>query len=123
MFKGYRIHQEQLANVARNLKELSVTRLPDPQPSVRSGKGRAKTKTGMTGRTASPRVRKTVWKTDTLKEPVKHLPADILYGTEAHGSMAPVNRCLRCGEDFPGTDFLYTKKTGLCISCWEAKVI
>ena len=123
MFKGYRIHQEQLANVARSLKELSVTRLPDPQPLVRSGKNRAKPKTRMTGRTASPRVHKTVWETNPLKGSVKHVPAEIQPRTKAPGSLDPVNRCLRCGEDFPANDFLYTKKTGLCISCWVAKVI
>ena len=34
----------------------------------------------------------------------------------------PGIRCRQCGEMFPVLDFHYTKKTGLCIPCWEAKV-
>jgi formylmethanofuran dehydrogenase subunit E len=32
-------------------------------------------------------------------------------------------RCHRCGEEFPLLDFHYTKKSGLCIPCWETKVV
>jgi|GEM_PF-4515445 hypothetical protein len=31
--------------------------------------------------------------------------------------------CRRCGEQYPLSDFYYTKKTGLCIPCWEEKGI
>jgi len=34
----------------------------------------------------------------------------------------PDIQCIRCGDRFPVTDFLYTKKTCLCISCWETEV-
>jgi hypothetical protein len=34
----------------------------------------------------------------------------------------PAIRCRKCGEQFPVLDFHYTKKTGLCIPCWERKV-
>jgi len=30
-------------------------------------------------------------------------------------------RCFVCGDHFPVTDFLYTKKSGLCIACWEKR--
>jgi hypothetical protein len=38
------------------------------------------------------------------------------------GPKIPAMRCRQCGEQFPVLDFYYTKKTGLCIPCWEAKV-
>jgi hypothetical protein len=40
----------------------------------------------------------------------------------AEGPRVPAIRCRQCGERFPVLDFHYTKKTGLCIPCWEAKV-
>jgi len=33
----------------------------------------------------------------------------------------PTIRCFRCGERYPVTDFLRTKKSGLCESCWKPK--
>ena len=35
----------------------------------------------------------------------------------------PVMRCLRCNTRIPEMDYLYTKKTGLCIPCWEEQVV
>jgi hypothetical protein len=40
---------------------------------------------------------------------------------EFSGHQVPAIRCFRCGEKFPVTDFYYTKKSGLCIPCWEVK--
>jgi formylmethanofuran dehydrogenase subunit E len=31
-------------------------------------------------------------------------------------------QCVRCGDAFPKADFEYTKKSGMCISCWEIKI-
>src|SRR5208337_1678495 len=38
------------------------------------------------------------------------------------GPKVPAIRCRQCGEQFPVLDFHYTKKSGLCIPCWESKV-
>jgi len=32
-------------------------------------------------------------------------------------------RCRQCGEGYPLLDYYYTKKTGLCIPCWEENVM
>jgi formylmethanofuran dehydrogenase subunit E len=32
-------------------------------------------------------------------------------------------KCRSCGENFTELDFAYTKKTGLCIPCWEIGVV
>lgn len=34
-------------------------------------------------------------------------------------SSIPAIRCKKCNARIPTTDFLYTKKTCLCIPCWE----
>jgi len=41
---------------------------------------------------------------------------------ESHRHSIPAIRCFRCGESFPVTDFISTKKSGLCIPCWERKI-
>jgi hypothetical protein len=38
-------------------------------------------------------------------------------------SSVPAMQCIECNDRFPLMDYLYTKKTGLCIRCWEEKEI
>jgi hypothetical protein len=39
-----------------------------------------------------------------------------------HMHSIPELRCFRCGGAFPVTDFLRTKKSGLCVPCWDRKI-
>jgi hypothetical protein len=123
VFKGYKIHQEQIENVKRTLKEFCQTRQPEPSPAGRTGMLKPVLEKGIINRVRRSRVRNTVWETGLEKGPVTDMPADMSPGTEAQGHTATVIRCFRCGDGFPVSDFQYTKKTGLCISCWEIELV
>jgi hypothetical protein len=122
VLKGYKIHQEQIENVARTLRESTQTRHPKSLPAGCAGKKKPILINRITGSTVhSPRT--TVWETGAKKGLLTNVQTDSFPGTIAPGHTGPVMWCRRCGEGFPVLDFLYTKKTGLCISCWEAKVV
>ncbi len=122
MLKGYKIHQEQIENVARTLRESTQRMRPDPLTVGRTGKRKPVLNGGITSSTArSPST--TVWGTGAVKGPVTDVQNNTPYEMEMPGFSVPAIRCFRCGDGFPVTDFLYTKKTGLCISCWETKVV
>ncbi|MDP3563667.1 MAG: hypothetical protein Q8R70_04185, partial [Methanoregula sp.] len=77
---------------------------------------------GITG-SAVRSPRNIVWGTGAVKGPVTYGLTDTFPGTEAPGHTGTAIQCFRCGDGFSVTDYLYTKKTGLCISCWEARVV
>jgi hypothetical protein len=122
VLKGYKIHQEQIANVARTLKESTQRLRPEPLTIAHAGKRKPATKSGTTG-SAVHSPRNIVWGTGAVKGSVTNVQTDTPPGTEETGQITPAIQCFRCGDGFPVTDFLYTKKTGLCIPCWEAKVV
>jgi formylmethanofuran dehydrogenase subunit E len=64
-------------------------------------------------------VRKIPKNSISSKDPVHK--GSVTHSAPAHRALLPV-QCFRCGDAFPETDFLYTKKSGLCISCWERKI-
>ena len=124
VLKGCKIHLEQIENVARTLKESTRTRRPDPLPAGRTGNRKpVQQNSGITDSAGHSRVRNTVWATGAVKGPVTDVPTYTSSGTDSPELNLPVIRCFRCGDGFPVLDFLYTKKTGLCISCWETKVV
>jgi hypothetical protein len=123
VFKGYKIHEDQIANIARNLKEHCHTRRHDSQQPSHSRRGNVKQTNGKTGNALCVRIRKTVWETGPVEEPVINSQKNLLPRMETPGRAVTAVRCFRCGVDFPVADFLYTKKSGLCIDCWEEMVL
>ena len=123
MLKSYRIHQEQIENVRKNLIDIYRTRLVDPQPASRPGRGRPRSKSGATAPESRSQAGKIIWGTGAVKGPVTDMPTDGFPGNALSGPKVPAMRCSGCSSYFPVSDFLYTKKSGLCISCWEEKVV
>ena len=123
VLKGYGIHEEQIANVAKNLKELYHTRRTDPWPPGSSGKGNENPKKGKAGVVQRLRACKTIWETGPVEGPVTDHQEALLPIMGEHGSTVTAIRCLRCGVNFPVADFHYTNKSGLCIDCWEELVV
>ena len=124
MLKSCKIHQEQIEKVARTLRESTQIRRPGPLPAGRTGKRKTvQQKSGITDSAGRSRVRNTIWATGAVKGSVMDVQAEAVPETYAPGYTGPVMWCHHCGTGFPVLDFLYTKKTGLCISCWETKVV
>ena len=123
MLKGYKIHEDQIANIARNLKEHYHTRRPDSRLPGSSSKGNKQQKNEKTASALHMQVSKTVWEIGPVKRSVMDGQEDLLPKMETPGRTVTAIRCFRCGVDFPEADFLYTKKSGLCIDCWEENVL
>ena len=120
MLKWYRTHQEQIENIAQSLKELYYAPRPGPRPGVLPAPEQQGGVSHPGGHSATRRnARKTHPVTSSIRESRKggsHSPGSSLL-------TVPAMRCCRCNTCFPRADYLYTKKSGLCISCWEAKVV
>jgi hypothetical protein len=123
VLKGYRIHEEQIRNVARSFRELYHARRPDLQPARRPGTANVKQPHGKTGSASRVQVGKTVWETGPAERSMGEDQNNLLPNMETPGRTITAIRCYRCGVDFPVADYLYTKKSGLCIDCWEEMVI
>jgi len=123
VLKGYKIHDEQIANIARELKEHNHTRRPDSRLPGRSSKGNKQQKNDKTGSALHMQVRKTLWKTSPVEGPVMDGKGHMVPRMEAPDRTVTAIRCFRCGIDFPVADFFYTQKSGLCIDCWEEIVL
>jgi hypothetical protein len=123
MPKAYRMHGEQIASIAQTMKELYHVRRIDSDKTGRSESGgatrslhtvldKAGVNSQLTGRAMSKKRRPSrgsLQSVSTTDSPVVQ---------EAGSSI----QCFLCGDNFPETDFHYTKKSGLCISCWERKI-
>lgn len=123
MFKSYRIHQEQIRNVASNLKKINQNKKPDPLTSQRVGNRTPIQNCSRNENAVLLHVQKPLRETGAVKRRIKNIQAGTPPEMEAYVLNTVAIRCLRCGERFPVTDFLYTKKTSLCISCWEEKEV
>jgi len=123
MFKSYRIHQEQIRNVALNLKKISQTKKPDPLTSQRAGNRTPIQNCSINGKAALSHLQKPLRQTCAVKRRAKKIQTGTTQKTGASVFCALAVQCLQCGENFPMSDFLYTKKTNLCISCWEEKEV
>ena len=123
MLKGYKIHEEQIAKIARDLKERCHTRRPDSRLHGCSRKRNEHHKNGKTGSATRVQVKKTVWETGPMKRSVMEGQKELFPKMGTPGLAIMAIRCFRCGVDFPVADFFYTQKSGLCIDCWEAMVL
>jgi hypothetical protein len=123
VLKGYKIHEEQIRNVARYFQELYQARRPDSLQTRGADIGNEKHTDGKAGSTLPVRVRKTVWQTRPVEGSVLEGQNDLVPKMETPGHTITAIRCYRCGVDFPVADFLYAKKSGLCIDCWEEMVV
>jgi len=120
--KGYRIHEDQVRNVAQYFRELYHIRKTGRQTPVRNKRGTRDMAGSSDG--VSPSLHDGhVWVTGTVRGPILYSPEENPSSWKSPGSMKRAVRCVQCGIDFPVADFLYTKKSGLCIDCWEKQVI
>jgi hypothetical protein len=122
VLKTCKIHEEQITNMAGDLKERYHTRRPYSQSRGSSGSGNIKQKNGNAGRALSLRVQKTTWKAGPVERSVMEGQNNLLPIMETPGQEFTAIHCYRCGIVFPVADFHYTQKSGLCIDCWEDMV-
>ena len=124
MHKSYKMHDAQLASIAQTIKQMYHVRRFD---SV-ANPGRSET-----GSVPRPQNNDTGMRRATPRNTVRTMaetgtPSKGFVHPESAPESAPVKqarpsiKCSRCGDNFPEQDFLYTKKSGLCISCWEVKM-
>jgi hypothetical protein len=123
VLKGYRIHEEQIRNVARSFRELYQARRPDSLRAGSADTGNVRQTEGKTGSAFPVRVQKTVWQTRPAEGSVLEGQDYLVPKMETPNRTITAIRCYRCGVDFPVADFLYAKKSGLCIDCWEEMVV
>jgi|WetSurMetagenome_2_1015567.scaffolds.fasta_scaffold33774_4 hypothetical protein len=125
MLKSYKMHEAQLAGIAQSMKELYHMRRPESSPSTTTRFQASMPSRKDCPANAAPGAGSRIPRmADSGEDRIsrqgyQNRPAS--RNTSAEFTL-PVIRCSRCGDDFPVTDFLYTKKTGLCIACWEATI-
>jgi hypothetical protein len=121
--KGYRIHEDQVRNVARHFREMYHIR----RTRGSGGKKERGADTCPGGTVSAGALSQdsggTRWVTGTIQGPLIYSPGEETPSWKSPGSLVRAIRCSRCGTLFPLADFLYTRKSGLCIDCWEAQVI
>ena len=121
MLESFKVHSERVESIAKSLKDLSHS----PGTSVAQGKIlpgpgsqhpiRYQKAAGIiASRTYSLGAGTCNARSSPEPRPGTDCP-------EPEGHSMPAIRCFRCGDEFPVTDFLYTKKSGLCIPCWEKR--
>jgi hypothetical protein len=117
MLPSHRIHAEQIKKVAQNMKALYNIR--HAEPGIQKNSGWAGTRVNRTKPASTTVTQLYASQTRNGNVPAfNNGNADIISADPV-----PALRCMRCNDHFLVTDFLYTKKSGLCISCWEVKVL
>jgi len=124
MVKPNRIHEQQLASIAQTMKDLYHVRRVDSILRIDMSENH----------TATRSVQKDVGRVGDNPQlmgstrPKNSRPFKGSIPPESAPESALVQRelssikCFRCGDEFPQRDFLYTERSGLCISCWESKI-
>jgi hypothetical protein len=122
MFTTYRTHQEQISSIARTLRDFYYirrtaqeerTEIPGmPEKSTAAPARHADGTASASRAAAAPAGARRKDDAARARRP---------RAKPAVPAVAAL-RCHQCGESFPVTDFLYTKKSGLCIPCWEMSV-
>lgn len=124
MFKSYRLHEKQLAGIAQTMEDLYGKRQPDSangtSRSRKSKSARALHNDAVFSGVESRQMIKPVTKKWRPSQRAVH-PKSAQLSALGKQDLLPV-QCVRCGDAFPKADFEYTKKSGLCISCWEIKI-
>jgi hypothetical protein len=120
--KGYRIHEDQVRDVARYFREMYQVRQQRGAAKNNSG-NKAYLKEAVPGCTPASCPGRVRWVTGTERGPLIYSPGENTPDWKTPGSSMRAIHCSRCGTLFPLADFLYTGKSGLCIDCWEAQVI
>ena len=113
----YRTHQEQIQKVEQSLKAPFQIRTVDPNPYERTG-----TENRQVKRPEPDGISQIQKSFGHEVENAGGALSDKQIRLDSKNSLRhPVSaiKCLRCNACMPEMDFLYTKKTGLCISCWE----
>ncbi len=105
----YRLHQEQLKNVAQALKEPYLVR------QTASGVQ----ETPVAGKTPVHREPATPVEEAHPEDRESAGPHSLRPAPAVPSSWLPAMQCVECNDRIPVMDFLYAQKTGLCIRCWE----
>jgi hypothetical protein len=124
MHKSYRLHEEQLAGIARSIKQMyrrpHIESMSNAHGFITGDGTQAKPHTAGLSRVISGHTSRTI--------PEMSRSGKCLTYPGSAPDSAPVRlmvtsfKCFRCGDAFPLLDFQYTKKSGLCIPCWEARI-
>jgi hypothetical protein len=122
MLKSDKMHQEHIAQSAQTMKDLYYVRRVDLPARINGDETHA-TSRSLSGRATTPArnpgvTSRTVSKRSTSSEDLFH-PQNTSHDNRE--KTIPLIRCFRCGNTFPVTNFLHTKKSGLCRSCWEKR--
>jgi hypothetical protein len=117
------MHEEHLARIAQTMKELYHVRRNDANANDIPGTGEGAVSRGVPDKKGEANPRFPVRNSIKNVRPVKSgkYKGPQTEAAQAQQSLSAI-KCFRCGDAFPVTDFLYTKETGLCIQCWEAKI-
>jgi hypothetical protein len=121
MISSHRIHQEYIKRVEQSLKAPYLIRKAEPCMDETSSRVRTQIKRPKPAVGASIIQRQKFpgegWKTSDL---ASNNSLEVQLFTPQSSTFPVIAvKCIRCGSCMPIMDFLYTKKTGLCISCWE----
>jgi hypothetical protein len=116
----YRIHHEQIKKVEQSLKAPYRRRLADPCIHQTPGMAMMQVIRPEPENTV-PIQRQKSYANDRNNVPgAKGMKRDLRQDPpNVPPPPVPAMRCLRCKTRMPEIDYLYTKKTGLCITCWE----
>jgi hypothetical protein len=120
MFVQQRIHQDQLQQMTEMIKMLYNVRKQDREDIPCEEKTLQRTREWLVpDAPGSTPFGKDLRGTFRRKQ---FSPAAGRGRKHAPGQLGFATRCTQCGGSFPEPDYLYTEKTGLCISCWESRV-
>jgi hypothetical protein len=109
MFSSHRIHEEQIKKSTQSLKALYQVRNAESVRDEKSGMVRSQVR----------QPEKSHYNYGESTSPASDYSRDKKLPLDLSSPQIPAMRCIRCNARIPVTDFLYTKKTGLCIPCWE----
>jgi len=121
MISSYRIHQEQIKKVEQSLKAPYLIHKAESCTHETSGRAGTQIKRPEHTAVTNPMLRQKFpgpgWKASGKEfhdnRELQFLPPEL------PSPLVSAVRCICCSACMPMMDFLYTKKTGLCISCWE----
>ncbi len=123
MISSSRTHEDQIRKVTQNLNAPFQIRKAESGRYDRSITGRTQSTESQPAGSHPVRQQEFL---DTDQERDDAVPDDdqeLLDSDPLSRPMASQRQCIRCSARIPAMDFLYTKKTGLCIPCWEEQEI
>ena len=120
MLKSYRLHEEQLANIAQALKQMyHLMHINSIANSGTSGTREIERVQSLDSFQISDAQGLKVGTNQKKNRSAEKWGSRKSVPDPVHFERETSVKCSQCGETFPYIDFLYTEKSGLCIICWE----